>query len=347
MEPVEGPLDFRSVYTEHAPLVRRLLTRRGVRADDLDDVQQETFVTIHRLLPSFEGRASLETWLHSVTWRVAASYHRRTRGRHEVPGDTSDKSIAGEPESSSTRDRLHASLAQIDEENRDVLALHDIGGLSISQVSELTGNARATIRQRLERGRAALGRRMWRALTERDEEAWLARLAPHLAQRLSTKPLPLVRGIVVTGETAVSLVDDLAIVLWRGSSTIEAMETLIELLMPLASAAPDGFRYLSVVERTSTPPGREARQMMAWGAGKLGSRIKAAAWAVEDSAMMSIVAPVVNACFFLGGVPINMRFFDGVPSASSWLTQYGSLGPAQITAHVETMRERLAQHRPG
>jgi RNA polymerase sigma-70 factor, ECF subfamily len=345
MEPVDGPLDFSSIYTRHAPLVRRLLTRRGVRADDLDDVQQETFVTIHRLLPSFEGRASVETWLHSVTWRVAASYHRRARGLPQLGSDVTEQSVADQP-TPSTRDGLHASLARIDEESRDVLALHDIGGLSISQVSELTGNARATIRQRLERGRAALGRRMWRAPSERDKDAWLERLSPRLAQRLNGAPLPLVRGIVVSGDTAISLIDDLAIVLWRGASTAAAMETLIELLMPLAEAAPNGFRYLSVIEPTSTPPDREARQMMAWVAGKLGSRVRAAGWAVEDSAMMTVVAPVVNACFFLGGVPINMRFFDGVPSADSWLTQYGSFGPAQITAHVEAMRQRLALRQP-
>lgn len=341
MEPVDGPLDFSSIYARHAPLVRRLLIRRGVRADDLDDVQQETFVTIHRLLPSFEGRASLETWLHSVTWRVASSYHRRARGLPQVGSEGAEESVADDP-APSTSEGLHASLAQLDEENRDVVALHDIGELSISQLSELTGNARATIRQRLERGRLALGRRMWRALTE--DDAWLARLSPRVAQRLNGAPLPLVRGIVISGETAISLVDDLAIVVWRGASTVEAMETLIELLVPLADASPAGIRYLSVVEATSTAPGREARQMMAWGAGRLGPRMKAAAWAVEAPAMMSIVAPVVNACFFLGGVPINTRFFGSVPTAAEWLTQSGSLGPAQVAAHVDAMRQRLSRH---
>ena len=344
MEPVDGPLDFSSIYARHAPLVRRLLMRRGVRADDLDDVQQETFVTIHRLLPSFEGRASLETWLHSITWRVASSYHRRARGLPQVGSEAPEESVADYP-APSTREGLHASLAQLDEENRDVVALHHIGELSISQLAELTGNARATIRQRLERGRLALGRRLWQALTDRDEDAWLARLSPRVAQRLNGAPLPLVRGIVISGETAISLVDDLAIVVWRGASSVEAMETLIELLMPLADASPEGFRYLSVVEATSTAPGREARQMMAWGAGRLGPRLRAAGWAIEDSAMVSLVAPIVNACFFLGGVPINTRFFGSVPSAAEWLTQSGSLGPAQVAAHVDAMRQRLGRHR--
>src|SRR5690242_15550970 len=79
MRPVEPRVDFAALYAEHAPFVRRVLMRRGVRDEDLDDVLQETFVIIHRMLPTFEGRASLETWLHSVAWRVAAGHHRRRK----------------------------------------------------------------------------------------------------------------------------------------------------------------------------------------------------------------------------------------------------------------------------
>ncbi|MET0386167.1 MAG: RNA polymerase sigma factor, partial [Polyangiales bacterium] len=67
---------FDSLYTMYAPLIRRIVAYRGVREADIDDVVQETFVTVHRLLPSFEGRAALATWLHAVAWRVAANYRR-------------------------------------------------------------------------------------------------------------------------------------------------------------------------------------------------------------------------------------------------------------------------------
>jgi hypothetical protein len=121
------------------------------------------------------------------------------------------------------------------------------------------------------------------------------------------------------------------------------MEALIEVLMGHSAASPNGLRYLSVIEPTSTPPTREGRQMMAWAAGKIGPHARAAAWAVEDSAMTSLVAPVVNACCFLGGVPINMRFFDGLSPAAFWLTQYGdTLEHAEIANQVEAMKRRLS-----
>jgi RNA polymerase sigma-70 factor (ECF subfamily) len=59
---------------------------RIVDADpaDLDDISQEAFVAIHRMLPGFEGRSSLETWLNAVAWRVASHYHRRSHARFET-----------------------------------------------------------------------------------------------------------------------------------------------------------------------------------------------------------------------------------------------------------------------
>lgn len=346
MEPVEPRVDFAALYAEHAPFVRRALMRRGVRAEDLDDLLQETFVIIHRLLPTFEGRASLETWLHSVAWRVAAGHHRRRNVAQPSAAASEGRIADGSMPPPSQPVGLHASLADIDEEQRDIIALHDIGGLSISQLAEITGKARATIRQRLDRARTALGRRMWRALTPEGEPgqvAWLERLSPRLAKRLQGGvPAPVPGEIIVSGETAISVIDDLVIVVWRGASTNAAMEALIEVTVGTCESSPGGMRYLSVIEPTSTPPEREARQMMAWVAGKLGPQVRAAGWAVEDSAMTALVAPVVNACFFLGGVPINMRFFEGSAPAARWLTQYGALEPEQILGHIDAMKRRLS-----
>ncbi|MER2562727.1 MAG: sigma-70 family RNA polymerase sigma factor [Myxococcaceae bacterium] len=62
-----GPVpDFRALYTSKAPLVWRTLKRLGVREADLEDVAQEVFVVVHRRLPEFEGRSSIDTWLYGI-----------------------------------------------------------------------------------------------------------------------------------------------------------------------------------------------------------------------------------------------------------------------------------------
>jgi RNA polymerase sigma-70 factor (ECF subfamily) len=340
MDATHAKLSFDTVYAENSSLMRRLLARRGVPTADLDDVQQEAFVVVHRLLPSFEGRSSLATWLHSVAWRVAATYHRRARADTEISSGAVDAverpgSVLGVGAA-----RMHASLAGIDATHRDVLALHEVGGFTVSQLSELTGNARATIRDRIERGRNALGRRLWCEVSDVDAREWLERIAPQLTERRKAPSCVLPRDIVCD-QSVISTLDDVVLVVWGGPVTPRAMEALMEVLIAMADAK-EGFRYWSIVESMSTPPSRESRQMMAWAAGTLGPKVKAAAWSVESSALMGLVAPIVNASFFLGGVPINMRFFDSPLRASSWLGQYAERDDsAQLLTHSEAMRRRV------
>lgn len=333
--------DFSSIYGSHAPYVRRVLMRRGVRTADLDDAVQEVFVVVHRQLPSFEGRARIETWLHSVAWRVAASYRRRqdahvvlSSGGPNAPAEV----VAGvETPLPIPGGRLRALLNEIDEQHRDLLALHEIGGLSISELSDLTGNARATIRHQLERARGALGRRIWSALTSRDEEAWLARLGPRFEQeRLQ---LPMARPILCE-RNALSCCGDTAIAVWRGQNSVAAIEALLPIMFAIAEAE-GSLRFLSVIDPSSTPPVRQGRELNAWGVAKLGPAIRAAAWVAESSLLTTLVAPIMNTTLFLAGVPLNARFFDQLAPASSWLGEHGPSDGAAIAAHVERMRKCL------
>jgi len=330
-------LDFASVYSEHAPYVRRLLVRRGVREADVDDVLQEVFVNVHRQLPGFEGRSRIETWLHAVTWRVLANHYRRTRslaglGEGPLP-------LTGSDDDMDEGARLKAVFGEVDERQRDLIALHDIGELSISELSELTGNARATVRQRLERGRAALGRRVWKALAKSDQDAWLQSL-------LAGQPPPptvdgqLLRQPILCDGSIISTLDDLVIVVWRGPASFNAFAQLAGVMAAVLRTSP-GFRYLSIVEPTSSAPGREARQLMTWMCGQLGPKATAVAAAVESSRLMTIVAPIMNTSLFLGGISVNLRFFSNVAPAASWLAKVGASDAWQISEHIAAMRKHL------
>ena len=74
---------FRVLYDRHTPrlkmLVRRLLGRRAV---DADDVLQETWLAACRSLHQYRGDAQLSTWLTSIGVRAAyASLTRRIARR--------------------------------------------------------------------------------------------------------------------------------------------------------------------------------------------------------------------------------------------------------------------------
>jgi len=333
--------DFGAFYAKYAPLVRRSLVRRGIRPEDLDDVVQDAFITIQRLLPTYEGRASIETWLYAVTWRVAVAHQRRSR-RRERPSDAEDLQLPDVPARRSPDRSFHALFGQLDEHDRDVIALREVAEFSISALSELTGNARATVRGRLDRGHKML-RRTLGSTPPPSEFTWLDQLAPRSAARLGKLERPSVRPVVVDGNSIATL-GDMAIAVWRGSTSVASLEALLEAMLGLMKSHPSGIRCLSIVERTAKPPQREARQLMAWGMGKIGHKLRAAAWAIEDPQVMPATAGIVNACMFVGGVAIDSRVFEGVAPAVRWLGGRGDQDGELIAARIAELR---GQPRPG
>lgn len=71
---------WRRLVELYSPLIRHWCRRRGVRAEDVDDVVQDVFQAVSVSLPNFrrDGRGhSFRGWLHGVTRHKALSLIRR------------------------------------------------------------------------------------------------------------------------------------------------------------------------------------------------------------------------------------------------------------------------------
>jgi RNA polymerase sigma factor (sigma-70 family) len=102
--PVDVP-DFATIYDRHFAFVWRLAANSHVPSAHLDDVVQETFLVIHRKLPTFEGRASLRTWIAAITRNTAREFLRRKR--NQILGNDVDPD-ASASDSMTPADRLEA-----------------------------------------------------------------------------------------------------------------------------------------------------------------------------------------------------------------------------------------------
>ncbi len=337
--------DFASFYAEHASFLRRALARRGVRACDLDDVVQESFVIAHRLLPDFEGRSSLRTWLTSIAWRTAANYHKRTRRLAVLAMESAPELANLEVPAPAFEPSELPAWTAMDDDLRDLLALHDIGGLSISQLSSLTGLARATVRKRLERSRTRLLRRAEQPTDKLDLQTTFE---PTPAQRRAAlgPPPPSPPRMLPGNQACIWALDDLVLNVWRGPARADALRAQGEVMEAMVARYPDGFRYLNVIEATSLPPNREGRQMNTELARRFGLKIRAAGFAVESPALRLIVAPILNSSFVLARIPVHIRFFKDVAKATAWLAQYGPTDSEAVLACITAMRAFLDGARP-
>ncbi|MBM4779924.1 MAG: sigma-70 family RNA polymerase sigma factor [Archangiaceae bacterium] len=141
-----GPVpDFRALYTSKAPLVWRTLKRLGVREADLEDVAQEVFVVVHRRLPEFEGRSSIDTWLYGICLRIASDFRKKAHVKRETDlAEAPERSHSGETATRQiamrqARLKLDEALNELDEDKRAVFVLFELEQLSMQEVAETVG----------------------------------------------------------------------------------------------------------------------------------------------------------------------------------------------------------------
>src|SRR5262245_7089317 len=132
-----------STYARFAPYVRRRLAALGVREADLPDLCQEVFLVVHGKADRLPDVERVDLGLREICRRVAAGYRRRAGHRLEVLGwDTTEAPDPG-PDPADEQDhgqmlaRLRGALNQLDDESRDLLALHDVGEMPLTALAKL------------------------------------------------------------------------------------------------------------------------------------------------------------------------------------------------------------------
>src|SRR5262245_30313270 len=154
--------DFAALYDRYFAFVWRLAANSRVPASHLDDVVQETFLAIHRKLPSFEGRSSLRTWIAAVTRNTVKEFLRRKR--HQILGNEVDPDSSASAsmnpveqlEASAAAALLDRFLDEMPEEQRDVFSLAEIEPMTSKAIASVLEANPNTVRTRLRAARQSL-----------------------------------------------------------------------------------------------------------------------------------------------------------------------------------------------
>ena len=152
---------FEAVYREHADFVWRNVRRLGVAPSGVDDAVQKVFLVVHRRLADLDDEPRVRAWLFQIVRRVARD-ERRAAGSNPTTnalGDDVDdlESSARRPDEiyalKSAAEQLHAILASMDEEKREVFILADLEGFSAPEIAEDTDTNVNTVYARLRAAR--------------------------------------------------------------------------------------------------------------------------------------------------------------------------------------------------
>lgn len=332
--------DVAHLYADFGEGARRHLQHFGASRADLDDLVQEVFLVLHAKREQLPSIRPFDPWLREVCRRVAAGERRRAHRRREVasgePPDTpDDDSLATDTvvEESRRAERLHRALGQLDEHERDLVALRELGNLPLEDVAELTHADRKTVRKRL--GSAL--RRLTRLVGSAPPLAHLERGSPPSEPPTSAAGFEL---LIDDPTIRVGLVGSVVIAIWPGVASVHALERLDEAFAQSISRCGGGFAYLAVVEATTRPPDLAARQKIVAMIEAHSSHIRVYATALLGGAAW-IARPIMTGLSLLARPPFPMQYFNGVPLAAEWLCEkHPRLSNVSVTALIETT-ERL------
>lgn len=149
-------LAFREVFRSHRTNVARLVLRMTGRPSDLEDTVQEVFLQVYRSIKDFRGQSRFSTWLYRVTVNVVLMQRRAARSRpvlHEAPEDGFGPDLRDLPDDQVARARrvsaFYRLLDRMSDKKRAVFVLHELEGLSPSEIAKVVGAPVLTVRTRL------------------------------------------------------------------------------------------------------------------------------------------------------------------------------------------------------
>lgn len=133
--------------TTHYPRIYRLLRSLCGTVDTAQDLAQQTFARAWQALPSYQGRASLATWLHKI------AYHEYT---HWLRGRRIEAPLAAAADIADLREArgldsilVSRALSRLPSEQRDAFVLYYMQEFSVSEVAEMLDLPTGTVKSRL------------------------------------------------------------------------------------------------------------------------------------------------------------------------------------------------------
>jgi RNA polymerase sigma-70 factor (ECF subfamily) len=149
----------------HYQKVYRLLVHLTGDVHQAEDLTQETFVSAWEKIASFQGRATLATWLYRIAYTKFVDgrrSRRRTAGMlRQLPGPAAPPADPLETVMADDEARhLYRALDELDAPERTLLVLHYLQGLSYRDMAvvlqEPTGTVKWRTSEALDRLRAVL-----------------------------------------------------------------------------------------------------------------------------------------------------------------------------------------------
>jgi RNA polymerase sigma-70 factor (ECF subfamily) len=159
-------LAFNQIVVAYRKRILGTIARLIGRPEDVEDVGQEVFLRLYYSLDQLRTSEVFEPWLYRLTVNAAYDYMRRQRRRRESRmSDLSEQQVMMADASAGGKERqeevrrtgirefVQALLGEISEEDRALLILKEVEGLSLKELEQIYKVNENALKVRLFRAR--------------------------------------------------------------------------------------------------------------------------------------------------------------------------------------------------
>lgn len=165
---------FAALVSAYEGKIYNLALRYLGNREDAMDASQEVFLRVFRFLPGFQEESGFSTWIYRIGVNVCKDMlaKRAKRGELslELPNEEEDYRTAEvadsryDPEAiveqADLRESLAEAIGQLPQQQREMIVLRDIQGLSYEEIGQVLSLEAGTVKSRLSRARENLRKKL-------------------------------------------------------------------------------------------------------------------------------------------------------------------------------------------
>lgn len=136
------------IYSKYQHKVLSYLNGKVNNLTLAEDLCADVFLKVYEKLDTFdETKASVSTWIFTITRNLLTDYFRTRKVYDEIPEELSDSSsIEDNLVSEEMLDTLATALERLDERERDIIIFHYYSGMTLTTIAEKMGISYAYVK---------------------------------------------------------------------------------------------------------------------------------------------------------------------------------------------------------
>ncbi len=133
-------MEFEAIARQYSGMLYRHIHRMVGNREDAQDILQDVLLLIFRKLHTFRGDASIKTWVFRIASNRSIDFIRQSRRR---PAEELSENISSKEspliftQRQAEIDVLNLALNQLPAEQRQVVVLKEINGLTFREIAEI------------------------------------------------------------------------------------------------------------------------------------------------------------------------------------------------------------------